>query len=130
VEERKRGLAARFNDGAVLFNSGEYFACHEAWEDVWRELQGEPRLFVQGLIQIAVGCYHATQWNVAGARGLFSRAFARLERFKPEYAGVDVNTLLAGAAHWRLAIELREVLPPGPPLHYDSEQLTQCLFIG
>ena len=120
-------LNEKFDEGAALFNSGEYFACHEAWEDVWRELQGDPRLFVQGLIQVAVGLYHASRWNTAGARGLFTRGVARLERFTPEYAGVNVRALLAAVAPWRAAIELREELPAGPVLNYDREQTSRAL---
>jgi predicted metal-dependent hydrolase len=117
----------KFDEGAALFNSGEYFACHEAWEDVWRELQGNPRLFVQGLIQVAVGLYHASRWNTAGARGLFTRGVARLERFAPEYAGVDVSGLLAQLSPWRAAVETREELPAGPRLDYDAQRLISTL---
>jgi predicted metal-dependent hydrolase len=129
VDEPTQSLAGRFDEGAALFNSGDYFACHEAWEDVWRELHGERRLFVQGLIQIAVALYHATRWNTAGARGLFSRGVARLERFAPEYCGVNVGALLADIAPCRAAAELREPLPNGGlVLHYDPERTARELF--
>ena len=126
-DERTTALMAKFEEGVALFNSGDYFACHEAWEDVWRELTGDERLFVQGLIQIAVGLYHAGRWNVAGARGLFSRAVARLERFAPNYGGVDVRALLAQVGPWRAAIELREELPPGPILNWQADGVVGLL---
>jgi uncharacterized protein len=126
-EERTAALMARFEEGAALFNSGDYFACHEAWEDVWRELRGDERLFLQALIQVAVGLYHASRWNVAGARGLFSRAVARLERFAPEYAGIDVQGLLAQVSPWRAAVELREELPPGPTLTWHADAVVSLL---
>jgi uncharacterized protein len=121
-------LLARFEEGAALFNAAEYFECHEAWEDVWRELEGDNRRFVQGLIQVAVGLYHATRWNVAGARGLFARAVKRLEGFAPEYGGVQVGELLVELASWRAAVELREELPPGPVLRWDKEAV--AVMIG
>src|SRR5690242_13966201 len=98
AETDQQTLLARFEEGATLFNAGQYFDCHEAWEDVWRELHGDERRFVQGLIQIAVGLYHASRWNVAGARGLFARAVARLEGFAPDYGGVQVSALLSQVA--------------------------------
>ena len=128
MNERKNILAARFDEGVALFNSGDYFACHEAWEDVWRELHGDRRIFVQGLIQIAVGLYHASRFNSAGARGLFSRGVARLERFPPDYCGVNVRAFLTAIAPCRAAIELRE-LPAGPILHYDPQQTSCMLFL-
>lgn len=101
MDERTQALAAKFDEGAALFNRGEYFACHEAWEDVWRELKGENKVFVQGLIQVAVGLYHASRGNEHGAASLLKRGIGRLERFAPEYAGVQVRALLADVARWR-----------------------------
>ena len=46
-------------NGAALYARGEYFEAHEAWEELWLSLDGEPRLFVQGLIQVAAACHKA-----------------------------------------------------------------------
>lgn len=51
-------LGARLRAGRAAFERGEFFEAHERWEDVWRELLGEDRRFVQGLIQIAAGRHH------------------------------------------------------------------------
>jgi predicted metal-dependent hydrolase len=93
-------------------------------------LHGDERRFVQGLIQIAVGLYHAGRWNAAGARGLFARAVKRLEGFAPEYAGVQVSALLAEVAPWRAAVELSEKLPPGPVLRWDKESFGETIGRG
>ena len=37
--------------GAELFNRGQYWEAHEAWEELWLELDDQEKLFVQGLIQ-------------------------------------------------------------------------------
>jgi uncharacterized protein len=44
-------------EGARLFNEGKYWEAHEAWEAVWRELEGPPRIYLQGLIQ-ASAAFH------------------------------------------------------------------------
>src|SRR6266545_3919173 len=44
----------RFRRGLALFRAGEYFECHEVWEDVWREARPPRRLFIQSLIHLAV----------------------------------------------------------------------------
>ena len=42
--------------GATLFDRGEFFAAHEAWEELWNgETDPSRRLRLQGLIQIAAG---------------------------------------------------------------------------
>jgi predicted metal-dependent hydrolase len=117
----KEQLAARFDQGAKLFNAGEYFACHEAWEDVWRELKGENKIFVQALIQVAVGLYHASRGNERGAASLLKRGIRRLEKFAPEYAGVRAGALLADVAAWRTGVAR-------PRLEYDRARMSRELI--
>ena len=61
-------------------------------------MRGPSRDFFQGLIQAAVGFYHLGNGNREGARRLFDRALARLERYPPRYAGVDAGPLRASVA--------------------------------
>ena len=49
--------------GAALFNTGKFWEAHEAWEEAWLELENEEKLFLQGLIQVAV--------RAAGAKSEF-----------------------------------------------------------
>lgn len=114
-------LTAKFHEGAELFNRGEYFACHEVWEDVWRELKGENRTFLQALIQVAVGLYHAGRGNASGAESLAKRGIRRLEKFAPEYAGVRVGALLEDVDKWRAGGER-------PRLEYDRARVRQDLL--
>ena len=46
------GDLERIRDGLVLFNERHFFEAHEVLEDVWHRERGEPRLFLQGQIQI------------------------------------------------------------------------------
>lgn len=114
-------LTAKFQEGAELFNRGEYFACHEVWEDVWRELKGENRTFLQALIQVAVGLYHAGRGNASGAESLLKRGIGRLEKFAPEYAGVRVGALLEDVDKLRAGGER-------PRLEYDRARVRQDLL--
>ena len=44
-----------FREAIDLFNHQQFFECHEVLEDLWRPLpEGSEKLFLQGLIQIAV----------------------------------------------------------------------------
>ena len=85
----------RLLDGARLFNDGEFFASHEVWEALWHELDGEERELLQGLIQVAAAYYQLVRNNQTGARYLYGRARARLVRWTPSHAGIDVGGLLA-----------------------------------
>jgi predicted metal-dependent hydrolase len=90
---------------ALLFNAGLFFEVHEVLEAVWHRLRGEPRDFVQGLIQIAVALHHFEQGNRAGARTLFAAGRAKLAPHVPSYRGVAVGELLAAITPWEGAAE-------------------------
>ena len=84
-------LGPQLRLGQTLFNSGKFFEAHERWEDVWRELDGEDKVFVQGLIQVAAALHKLTVEPQAheGALYLIDRALQKIEgypRFKGEPA--------------------------------------------
>ena len=91
----------RFLDGVRLFNAREFFAAHEAWEDLWHDMAGPDRRFVQGLIQAAVCVYHAGNGNARGACRLFESARRYMTAYGDSHWGVDVAgfwAAMAGAA--------------------------------
>ena len=88
-----------FQRGLDAFNARAYFDAHEHWEELWSEYQLPDRLFIQGLIQMAVGCFHVTNDNLNGARGLFSKALPKLEAFQPEHRYLDVTSIVAFTRH-------------------------------
>jgi uncharacterized protein len=85
----------RLRDGVRLFDAGEFFACHEVWEDAWREAEGPERLFLQALIHIAVSFHHERLGNTTGARRQMRKALGKLAGYLPEYAGIDTGAIYA-----------------------------------
>jgi len=53
----------QLSQGIGLFNDGEFFRCHEVLEEAWRLERRPRRLFLQALIHLAVGFYHAKRGN-------------------------------------------------------------------
>jgi hypothetical protein len=67
--------------GAALFDLGEYFEAHEAWEARWltTKLPGE-RLFLQGLIQVAASLHKLfVRHSPESAERLLTRGLAKLD---------------------------------------------------
>ncbi len=65
-----------------LFNSGQYFKCHEVIEDdLWRPAPegSDEKLFYQGVLQVAVGLYHQQQGNAHGTQVLIGKGLTKLE---------------------------------------------------
>ncbi|MCX5658917.1 MAG: DUF309 domain-containing protein [Planctomycetota bacterium] len=89
--------AQRFHHGLDLFNLGQFFEAHEAWEDLWHEASGERKRFYQGLIQVAVSLEHVRRGNARGVRSVYLSAREKFRGLPDVYRGVDVARLLREA---------------------------------
>jgi predicted metal-dependent hydrolase len=79
----------RYLAGVLLFNRGDFFEAHEAWEALWMETAGAEKKFYQGLIQAAVGLCHFCNGNVRGAVKLYRSARDYMTPYGQHYLGLD-----------------------------------------
>jgi len=107
---------AAFEKGVLELNAGFFFESHDTLEDLWAGVRGPSRDFFQGLIQVAVGCYHLTRGNRVGARRLFGRAMERLEPYPDAYGGVALGTLRRDVLSLASALERGADATPALPL--------------
>lgn len=112
--------------GVKLFNSGEYFESHDAFEDVWQTKQGEERAYYQGLIQIAVALYKiTTDPNWRGATSLLGTGSGLLLKVEPEKVELNITRLIEESL--ALLKKLEEVGPDR--IHeFRNEKLPQIKF--
>jgi predicted metal-dependent hydrolase len=82
-----------FQQGIDLFNQGQFFQCHETWEQAWLRSSGGEKLFYQGMIQAAVAILHAQRGNLAGSRTLWTRAIDKLRPLPPAYMSIALDDL-------------------------------------
>ena len=68
---------ACLRNGLAHFRAADYFAAHDAWEEVWQGLHGRQRLFWQAMIQLVVGAYHYTNGNQRGCQGQWRKALGK-----------------------------------------------------
>ncbi len=101
---------ARLQHGIELFNAGSFFDAHEVLEDVWRELHGAEKDFLQAVIQAAVGLHHYSTGNVAGAQSLLARANRKLADYPSVYCGIALDGLRRSLRDWN--VSLAEDTPP------------------
>jgi predicted metal-dependent hydrolase len=80
-----------FDQGLADFRAGKFFEAHDIWEELWQELRGPDRLFLQGLIHLAVGAYHRDNGNHRGATSQWRKAVLKLERYPEGHWGVDTS---------------------------------------
>ena len=97
-------------DGIELFNGGEFFEAHEAWEDAWHMAYGLKHSFYQGLIQCAVALEHYRRSNPRGVLSLYNSYRPKFRDVPPVFMGLDVTRFLA-----EMHEALRPVVEADPP---------------
>lgn len=81
--------------GAALFDQERFWDAHEAWEEAWLEEDGDVRLFLQGLIQVAAGYHKAiVQLQPSGCVKLLRSGLDKLEPLPRMFLGVALGELL------------------------------------
>ncbi len=91
---------AIFQHAIAAFNREDFFAAHELFEDLWRVATEEHRLFLQGLVQLAVAFHHESQGNRTGAESVMKRALRNLSGYPDQFAGVHLGPLRKSLQEW------------------------------
>ncbi len=94
-------------EGISAFNQGQYYDCHEILEALWMDLSGANKRWVQGLIQLAVACYHASRHNYKGAASLTQAAEQKLidppcPWIETEALCTEIRVYLKALSHWKI----------------------------
>lgn len=101
-------------DGIRLFNLQKYFEAHEALEAAWLRVEGEEKIFLHGLIQIAAAFHHYARGNPTGFRSLLEKGWKKLENFGATKEGIDLAGLRKQLQSWRDFLNGIGNLPPLP----------------
>lgn len=97
-----------FWQGVEEFNQLEFYACHDTLEALWMESAEPQKTFYQGVLQIAVGCYHLGNHNWRGAVILLGEGIKRLREYQPDYEEIDVSELVSKSARLLKALQQLE----------------------
>jgi hypothetical protein len=91
--------------GVELFNDGEFWEAHEAWEKTWMPHRRRPgsELF-KGLIQCAAGFHHHSRRNRSGALLKWRTGADLLRPFLPAAHGLALGPLVEYVDRCREAV--------------------------
>ncbi len=82
---------ADLEHGIELFNAGEFWESHEAWENIWRRHDEPWRFFIQGLIQ-AAAAHHQLQRGIRhGVIKHLKNALAKLDSAPDDFVGLRLD---------------------------------------
>ena len=96
-----------FWQGIEQFNQEEFYDCHDTLEAIWMDAIATEKNFYQGILQIAVACYHLGNYNWRGAVTLLGEGVRRLSYFQPSYADIDVSGLVSQS--YQLLQQLQQI---------------------
>ena len=107
VLSEEQGLLAdtRLGEAIFLFNSGDWYACHDGFEALWHETAGPMRPVLQGILQIAVAELHLERGNCRGATILMGEGLGRLKACPPNAIEIDLVTLINSSMQRLLALQ-------------------------
>ncbi len=90
-----------FLRGIELFNHEQFYECHDVLEKIWLEEVGEERLFLQGMIQVAVAFYHYQNGKRGAARSMLKLAMEKLRAVDLVPEGRISASFLAQLQEWK-----------------------------
>lgn len=93
--ENGDGRTTALTKAVCLFNHHLFFEVHEVLEEQWKQENGDVRLFLQGLIQIAVAFHHLHNNNFRGATALLHDGMAKITLYQPEFLSLEVRNFVS-----------------------------------
>lgn len=97
-----------FIQGISEFQAGDYYGCHDSLEALWMDAIEPEKTFVQGILQVSVGCYHLTNGNAKGSMILLGEGVKRLKEYQPDFESIDVKTLVESSAQFLATVQTLE----------------------
>jgi predicted metal-dependent hydrolase len=96
---------SEFWQAVQQFNNRDFYTCHDTLEALWMEASEPQKRFYQGILQIAVALYHLSNQNWRGAVILLGEGISRLNYYQPDYAEIDVTTLIEQSSQLLSALQ-------------------------
>ena len=93
-------------EGVRLFNAGEYYAQHDAFEALWVQTDGPVRELYRAVLQVGVALYQAQRGNRRGALKMLLRSAQWLRDLPDVCQGLDVAQLRADVRRLRAELSV------------------------
>ena len=79
------------SQGRSYFNDGRFWECHEVLEGGWKQIDGDEKKLVNGLILVAAGLVHYQKDEDDTCISIFNRALEKLQNANGMYHSIDVD---------------------------------------
>ena len=79
------------SQGRSYFNDERFWECHEILEGVWKNIDGDEKKLVNGLILVAAALVHYQKNEDDVCISIFNRALEKLEKSTGFYYEIDID---------------------------------------
>lgn len=90
---QSQGFDERLLQATHLFNTFDWYAAHDGFEELWHEASGDERHALHGIIQVAVAEHHLLNGNLRGSLLLMAEGLNHLNQSPPQLLGFDLQAL-------------------------------------
>ena len=96
---------SRYHCAVDLFNRQQWYAAHDAFEELWHEADGTSRPLLQCNIQISVAEYHLECGNLRGSTLLMAEGLNHLDSADPDDVDFNIIDLKSAVARRLSALQ-------------------------
>ena len=75
-----------------LFNKEKWYEAHDAFEDIWNNVDGDERQVIQGILQVSVSQFHLKKGNLKGDTILLGEGLGRIKTRTNINLGIDLES--------------------------------------
>ena len=90
---RRHGLPDLALIGIRLFNQGEYYKCHDALEEAWRQETSPIRELYRSILQVGIAYFQIERGNYRGGMKMLLRVRQWLDPLPAHCRGVNIDQL-------------------------------------
>ena len=93
-----------------LFNNQKWYEAHDAFEDIWNNIDGDERQIIQGILQVSVSQFHLSKGNINGATILLGEGLGRIKNRTNINLGIDLKAFCKCIEELLKKLQYREEL--------------------
>ena len=93
AEHCKRPLPPLVLEGINLFNQGEFYKCHDALEEAWKQDRSVGRDLYRAILQIGIAYFQIGRGNYRGGLKMLLRVRQWLDPLPPVCRGINIAKL-------------------------------------
>ena len=93
-----------------LFNNQKWYEAHDAFEDIWNNVDGDERQVIQGILQVSVSQFHLNKGNLNGATILLGEGLGRIKTRTKIDLGIDLESFCKSLEDLLLKLQYKEKL--------------------